>query len=140
MVSRGTECFLAASIATYNRAFRSGSAPPALAATTISLASLPNTCPRLRALASRPFCFHCAPMAVSHSSGAEACASAIAILAAAAADDCFCQRQQSPEWHEYAEGLRVFGLVINLAIFLPRVGARLPHAVTYDGRSGLAII
>src|SRR5438046_1172518 len=62
MVSRGTEFFLAVSMAACRRAFRSGSDPPALTATMISFASLPKSWPRFSALISRPFCFHWAPM------------------------------------------------------------------------------
>src|SRR5437870_894187 len=62
MVSRGTEALRAASSAAYSRALRSGSDPPSFAATMISRTSLPMTWPRFVALATRPACFHCAPM------------------------------------------------------------------------------
>src|SRR5450432_3021177 len=62
MVSLVTEDFLAFSTATNNRALSSGSAPPSLAATMISRTSLTTIWPFLCALASRPACFHCAPI------------------------------------------------------------------------------
>src|SRR5277367_5550844 len=64
MVSLVTEDFLAFSTATNNRALRSGSAPPSLAATMISRTSLTTIWPFLCALASRPACFHCAPISL----------------------------------------------------------------------------
>src|SRR5450432_3147883 len=65
MVSLVTDDFLAFSTATNKRALRSGSAPPSLAATMISRTSLTTIWPFLCALASRPACFHCAPIRFS---------------------------------------------------------------------------
>src|SRR5436190_24215442 len=49
-------------MAAASRAFKSGSGPPSLAATMISRTSLTTTWPFFCALASRPACFHCAPI------------------------------------------------------------------------------
>src|SRR5688500_13496461 len=62
MVSRVTELLRAFSTAAASRAFKSGSAPPNFAATMISRTNLTTIWPRFCAFASRPACFHCAPM------------------------------------------------------------------------------
>ena len=59
-IARRPSC--AFSTAAARRGFRSGSAPPSLAATMISRTSLATIWPFFCALASRPACFHCAPM------------------------------------------------------------------------------
>src|SRR3954471_22252269 len=62
IVSLYTEAFFAFSTAAARRGFVSASAPPSLAATMISRTSFTTIWPFLCALASRPACFHCAPI------------------------------------------------------------------------------
>src|SRR6185436_1602815 len=63
IVSFVIDALRAASSAMRRRELPAGSAPPR-AATMISFAILEKTFPLAFAAASRPFCFHCAPMAV----------------------------------------------------------------------------
>jgi hypothetical protein len=61
-VSRGTEALRALSTAAASRGLASGLGSPIFAATWISFTSLEIKAPRLFEAASRPECFHCAPM------------------------------------------------------------------------------
>src|SRR5260221_9342149 len=65
----------------------------------------------------------------------------MAIVAAVAADDCSCRRQQSTATeHGYTAGLRGLGFFLDLALFFPGVCTRLPHAMAHDVCCDLAVV